>query len=170
MSLRGREIATPKTPRGEDVIVFHVGEMRLAIAARDVDEIRNMTGLVPRVPGPDPRIAKVESILTRTKGTIEQTFYVVNSAMHFGMHGAAPSRLLVLRDQPVALLADAIDRMMQVSELRALPQAFHGAERLWYRGLAVMDGKVIPMVEPGSFLGKEELDLLVTTKIAAVSA
>jgi chemotaxis signal transduction protein len=78
--------------------------------------------------------------------------------------------LLVLRDHPVALLADSIDRMMQVSGIHAVPHAFHGAERNWYRGLAVMAGKVIPMLEPSSFLGREELELLATKKVQAVSA
>jgi chemotaxis signal transduction protein len=156
-------------PATEDVIVFDVGEMRFAIAARDVDEIRNMDGMTAQQFGLDPRIAKVKAIVARTKGSAEQLFYVVNSAAHFNLNNATPTRLLVLRDHPVALLADSIDRMRQVSILHAVPQAFHGAERKWYRGLAAMDGKVIPMIEPSSFLGWEELELLAKRKTQAVS-
>ena len=159
-----------KKPQSEDVILFDVGPMRFAIAARDVDEIRNMDGMVAQTFGLDPRIAKVKSTITRMKGKTAQTFYVVNSAAHYHLAAATPTRLLVLRDHPIALLADSIDRMMQVSILLAVPQAFQGAERKWYRGLAVMDNKVIPMVEPSSFLGREELDLLATKKVQAVSA
>ena len=168
MSIRPRQ--TAKKPASEDVILFHVGEMRFGIAARDVDEIRNMDGMTAQHFGPDPRIAKVKSTITRKKGSVDQIFYVVTSAAHFHVNAASPTRLLVLRDHPVALLADHIDRMMQITILHAIPQAFHGAERKWYRGLAVMDGKVIPMVEPASFLGREELDLLAKTKVQAVSA
>lgn len=171
MSLRDErgKIRAKKAP-SEDVILFDVGEMRFAIAARDVDEIRNMDGMVKRQFGLDPSIAKVKSTITRMKGSDEQTFYVVDSAAHFRLKSASPTRLLVLRDHPVALLADSIDRMMQVSILLAVPQAFQGAERKWYRGLAVMGEKVIPMVEPSSFLGRDELDLLASNKTQAVSA
>jgi chemotaxis signal transduction protein len=157
-------------PATEDVIVFDVGEMRFAIAARDVDEIRNMDGMTAQHLDLDPRIAKVKATITRMKGSIEQLFYVVNSAAHFHLQDAAPTRLLVLRDHPVALLADSIDRMRQVNILHAVPQAFHGAERKWYRGLAVMDGKIIPMIEPSSFLGRDELELVAKKKVQTVSA
>ncbi len=168
MNLRQRTVA--KKQHSEDVILFDVGEMRFAIAARDVDEIRNMESMTARHFGTDPCIAKVKSTISRTKGSAEQTFYVVNSALHYRLAQAAPTRLLILRDHPVALLADSIDRMMQVSTVLAVPQAFQGAERKWYRGLAVMNGKVIPMVDPASFLGREELDLLAGTRVQAVTA
>ena len=157
-------------PAAEDVIVFDVGEMRFAIAARDVDEIRNMDGMVAQQFGVDLRITKVKATISRTKNSTEQVFYVVDCAAHFGIKNAAPTRLLILRDHPVALLADSIDRMMQVSGIHPVPQAFRGAERHWYRGLAVLNGKVIPMLEPSSFLGREALELLATKKVQAVSA
>jgi chemotaxis signal transduction protein len=157
-------------PAAEDVIVFDVGKMRFAIAAGDVDEIRNMDGMVSQHFGVDPRLAKVKATFSRTKSSVEQAFYVIDCATHFGTPSAAPTRLLILRNHPVALLADSIDRMMQVSGIHAVPQAFHGAERDWYRGLAVMNGKVIPMLEPSSFLGREELELLAAKKGQAVSA
>lgn len=165
----GKQISARKKAAVEDVIIFHVGEMRFAIAAQDVEEIRNIEGLVARQFGLDPRIAKVKATFTRTKGTSDRTYYVVNSAAHFNVTSASPTRLLVMRGHPVAVLADSVERMMQVSSLHALPHAFQGAERGWYRGLAVMDGKVVPMLEPSSFLRKEELALLAETS-QAVSA
>ena len=162
--------ASAKNSQSEDVILFDVGEMRFAIAARDVDEIRNMEGIADRAIGLDRRVAKVKSTLSRTKGAAEQTFYVVDSSAHFHVKSASPTRLLVLRDHPVAVLADAIDRMRQITILHALPRAYQGAERKWYRGLAVLDGRVIPMVEPGSFLSAEELHLLAANKVQAVTA
>ena len=165
-----KKITAKKKVAVEDVIIFHVGEMRFAIAAQDVEEIRGVEGLVARQFGIDPRIAKVKATLTRPSASGDRTYYVVDSAKHFGVPSAAPTRLLIMRGHPVAVLADSVDRMMQVSDLHALPYAFQGAERRWYRGLAVMDGKVIPMLEPGSFLFADELQLLTNGKAEAVSA
>lgn len=165
-----RGVIPAKKSQSEDVILFDVGEMRFAIAARDVDEIRNMDGMTDRPLGADRRVAKVKSTLSRTKGSAVQTFYVVDSSAHFHVKSASPTRLLVLRDHPVAVLADAIDRMRQISMLHALPRAYQGTERNWYRGLAVLDGRVIPMVEPGSFLTAEDLEILAAKKVQAVTA
>jgi hypothetical protein len=44
--------------------------------------------------------------------------------------------------------------------LLSLPQSFHGEERTWYRGLTVMDRKVLPVANPQGFLTAAELQQL----------
>jgi chemotaxis protein histidine kinase CheA len=66
------------------------------------------------------------------------------------------ARLLVLRNHPVAVTADSIDRMTDISVVQPLPTAFRGLERTWYRGLAVLDGSVVPVVNPAAFLSATE--------------
>ena len=146
------------------MILFAVGSNTFAIAASEVDEIRDLHDIAPlkSVVG----YSRVKSTLHRGK----RDYFVVDAASHFQMLPSKAARLLVLRNHPVAVTADSIDRMMQVSTVLAVPQAFQGAERKWYRGLAVMNGKVIPMVDPASFLGREELGLLASTKVQAVTA
>ena len=65
-----------------------------------------------------------------------------------------------LPDSLVALMVDGIDRMMQISAVITMPHAFSGEERKWYRGLAVMEGKVVPVINPDSFLSKGEIAVL----------
>jgi len=44
--------------------------------------------------------------------------------------------------------------------LLSLPQSFRGEERMWYRGLTVMDRKVLPVANPQGFLTGGELQQL----------
>ena len=60
----------------------------------------------------------------------------------------------------VALLVDAIEKMTTMTKLQALPGAFCHEERVWYRGLTVIDQNVIPVVNPAGFLTADELFLL----------
>jgi hypothetical protein len=41
-----------------------------------------------------------------------------------------------------------------------LPHSFRGEERTWYRGLTVMDRKVLPVANPLGFLIPQELQKL----------
>ena len=148
--------------------MFSVGALRFAIAASAVDEIRNLDGLVPHACGPQSRTAKVQFTLVRKKKSIN-TNYVVSSALHFGIESSPPSRVLVLRNHPVALLVDNIDRMRQIGQVLPMPHAFRGIERQWYRGLTIVDGMVIPVIEPTSILREAELDALSEAKIKAVA-
>ena len=47
-----------------------------------------------------------------------------------------------------------------MTQLQALPGAFCNEERVWYRGLTVLEQNVIPVVDPAGFLTKDELFLL----------
>jgi hypothetical protein len=80
--------------------------------------------------------------------------------MHFHLTASKPARVLVLRDLSTAVLVDSTDRMTEISALHALPRAFMRDEREWYRGLAVVGGEVVPVVNPGAFLSKNEQEIL----------
>jgi hypothetical protein len=67
---------------------------------------------------------------------------------------------LMLRQIRVAVLVDKIERMAEISGLHALPRAFVGAERQWYRGLAYLEDQVIPVVSPLGFLTSQEFERL----------
>jgi chemotaxis signal transduction protein len=149
-----------KKQQFEDVIVFNLADTRFAIAANAVDEIRNIDGLVAHRSGFDHRLAKVKFTLVREKKDSERTYFVVDASAHFRRPSSKPSRVLVMRNSSVALAVDGIDRMMQISAVITIPNAFIGEERNWYRGLAVMDGKVVPVINPDSFLSKGEIAVL----------
>jgi hypothetical protein len=57
-------------------------------------------------------------------------------------------------------LIDGIEKMTTMTRLQALPAAFCHEERVWYRGLTVLDQSVIPVVSPEGFLTTDELFLL----------
>ena len=144
-------------PAHEDVIVFTVGGFRLAIAAGAVKEIRGMEGLHTfTLGGISAQIAKLAYTLERAGAT----YFVIDAAKHFGLPPTQPSRVMILRNTPTAVLVDATDRIMEISALHALPRAFTHEERSWYRGLAVVNGAVVPVVNHNAFLNKVELDLL----------
>lgn len=146
----------PKAAR-EDVIVFAVGGFRLAISAAAVKEIRSMEGLQPfTLGGISAQIAKLKFTLERS-GT---TYFVVDAAQHFQLLPSQPSRVLILRNSSTAVLVDSTDRIMEISALHALPRAFTHEERGWYRGLAVVNGAVVPVVNHNAFLSRAELEIL----------
>jgi chemotaxis signal transduction protein len=132
--------------RGEPMILFAVGPYTFAIAAVEVDEIREMHDLhpLPHAPG----FSRIQNTIHRGK----RDYYVVDAATHFQMVPSKPGRLLVLRNHPVAVTADSIDKMTEVESVHSLPKPFRGLERSWYTGLAILDGNVIPVVNPASFL------------------
>ena len=147
----------PPMQAREDVIVFFVSGYKLAIAAGAVKEIRGMEGLQPfTLGGISAQIGKLRHTLERN-GT---TFFVVDAARHFQLEAAQPSRVMILRDLHTAVLVDGTDRMMEISTLHALPRVFTHEERSWYRGLAVVNGNVVPVVNHHAFLNKTEMEML----------
>ena len=77
----------------------------------------------------------------------------------------------MIRDAPVAVLADSIENMTEISELYPLPGAFQGDERNWYRGLAYVQDRVVPILNPGGFLTSDELEKLnAAARLATVGA
>lgn len=149
----------PQPPQAarEDVIVFAVGGFKLAIAAGVVKEIRGMEDLHAfTLGGISAQIAKLKYTLERN-GT---TYFVVDAAQHFQLPESHGSRVMVLRNVPTGVLVDSTDRIMEISSLHALPRAFTHEERGWYRGLAVVNGAVVPVVNHNAFLNRTELEIL----------
>jgi chemotaxis signal transduction protein len=154
--VKSRRQPAPRAAR-EDVIVFVVGGFRFAIAAAAVKEIRSLDGLHSfTLGGIAEQIAKLTHTLERG-GT---TYFVVNAARHFRLPPSQPSRVLILRHAPTAVLVDSTDRIVEISALHALPRAFTHEERGWYRGLAMVNGGVVPVVNHNAFLNKTELETL----------
>jgi len=140
--------------RGEQVILFRIGPQIFAVSANEVQEIRstdNMAAAAAEVPTPELRM--VRYVITRG----HRKLYVVHGAALFGLPSAPASLVLVLRNSRAALLVEAVESMTRISRLMALPQAFCGRERAWYRGLTVLGDAVVPVLNPGGLLSADEL-------------
>ncbi len=137
---------------GEAAILFAVGGHRFAISATDVDEIRDIQALnAATINGAAPH--KIRYTMERDR----KTYLVVDASMHFRLLPSKATRLLVLRGQSIALTADSIDRMAEITPMVPLPPAFKGEERKWYRGLALIDEAVVPVVNPAEILSELEV-------------
>jgi|SRR5215475_12814001 len=148
-----------RTPRAEQIILFRVGGQLFAISSASVQEVRSvdsLTGMSQEIPSTSVR--KVRHTVRRN----DQTHYIVNGTIHFGLPTAPASLVFFLRHTPTALLIDGIEKMTTMTYLQSVPQAFCQEERGWYRGLTALDQTVIPVVRPEGFLTTEELTLLDT--------
>ena len=145
---------TPRdTRRAEQVALFSIGEYSFAISAAAVQEIRSTDSLGGTVVELDrPVLRKVRHIVERDG----RYYYVVSGCEHFHLRPSRPATVLILRDAPVAVLVDRIEEMAEMRVLLALPQSFTGEERAWYRGLTVIDRKVLPVANPLGFLTSAE--------------
>lgn len=141
----------------EMAILFVTGGVTFAIAANAVEEIRELTDIqVLPWAIPHQKLAKVRHTLRR-QGRL---YFIVDAGIHFHMPSTQPTRLMVMRHSPAAVVVDAIDRMQEIQSIQELPEAFSGEERSWYRGLTLIKGKVIPVVHADAFLTKAEATLL----------
>lgn len=114
------------------MIVFRVGPYRLAIPAAALKEIRDGSGLG-----------------AEEFGCAE----IVPMYAWFGLALAEQGHLLLLREEPVALRVDQVEQMVEIHSVLPLPQIFQGVERHWFRGLALVSGTVVPILDPAGFLG-----------------
>jgi len=138
----------------EQVAVFSIAQFSFVISAASVQEIRSTDGLGGTVVDLDrPVLRKVRHIVERDA----RAYYVVSGCEHFHLPPSRPTTVLILRSAPVAVLVDKIEEMAEMRVLSALPQSFRGEERTWYRGLTVLDHKVLPVANPLGFLTAEEL-------------
>ena len=141
----------------EQIVLFRVSGQLFAISSAAVQEVRSadsMSGGATEISAPGLR--KVRHVLRRG----DRSLFIVNGAMHFGLHAAEGAQLFVLRQTRTALLIDGIEKMTTMSRLQALPLSFCHEERQWYRGLTALDQTVVPVVHPEGFLSPEELALL----------
>ena len=143
--------------RAEQVALFSIGEYSFAISAAGIQEIRSTDSLGGTVVELDrPVLRKVRHIVERDG----KYYYVVSGFEHFRLGPSRPGTVLILRGAPVAVLVDRIEEMAEMRVLLALPQSFTGEERSWYRGLTVLDRKVLPVANPAGFLTTAERALL----------
>lgn len=142
--------------RGEAMILFAVASYSFAISASAVEEIRSATSLDPFTPSPRVRIPAVRYTMTRQG----RTTFVVDANLHFRILPSPVTRVLMLRNSPVGLAVGQTHRMTEISSLYALPRAFSGVEREWYRGLALFGEDVVPVVNPAAFLDEAQLERL----------
>ncbi len=147
----------PSSAKTEQIILFRISGHLFAISSASVQEVRSadsMSGAATEISAPGLR--KVRRVLRRG----DRSLFIVNGAMHFGLHAAEGTLLFVLRKTRTALLIDGIEKMTSMTRLQALPLSFCHEERQWYRGLTALDQTVIPVVQPEGFLSSEELALL----------
>jgi chemotaxis signal transduction protein len=153
--------------RRESVILFSIANSLFAIAADAVHEIRSADSLA----GSAVELASspVQKV-THTAERAQRLYYVLSGCAHFGLPRTRPVMVLMLRDVPAAVLVDEIGNMSEVPAVHPLPQAYTGDERNWYRGLAYVRERVIPVVNPLGFLTAEELARLdaATRTVASV--
>ena len=158
MNTAQESAAKPRRARHpERVILFFVSNQLFAIAADAVQEIRCTDSLAGAA------VEIENSQLPKVRHTVERgrhTYYVVNGCVHFGLPVTRPALVLILRQLRVVVLVDRIERMAEISGVYALPAAFAGDERRWYRGLAYLDDMVIPVINPAGFLTAEQFQLL----------
>lgn len=153
--------ATHKAPhvRTEQIILFRCSTQVFAISSASVQEVRSVDSLAGSpMEIEEPSLPKVRHVFRRG----EQNLYVVNGAVHFGLRPSPASLIFLLRRARTALLIDGIEKMTTMTRLQALPAAFCHEERVWYRGLTVLDQSVIPVVNPEGFLTTDQLFLLDT--------
>jgi chemotaxis signal transduction protein len=149
----------PKVPvlQAEQIILFRVGGQLLAISSASVQEVRSVDSLAGAAAEiKDSGVKKVRHLLQRE----EQTLFVVNGTMHFGLPLIPGTLVFILRQTRTALLIDGIEKMTSMTQLQALPLAFDHEERRWYRGLTALDQTVVPVVSPDGFLTAQEIELL----------
>jgi chemotaxis signal transduction protein len=155
MRLAGPGKASPA--RSEQIILFRVSGQLFAISSGAVQEVRgvdSLSGVATEISAPGLR--KVRHVVRRG----DRSLFIVNGAMHFGLHAAEGGLIFVLRKTRTALLIDGIEKMSSMTRLQSLPLCFCHEERQWYRGLTALDQTVVPVVHPEGFLSSEELALL----------
>jgi chemotaxis signal transduction protein len=143
--------------KSEQIILFRVSGQLFAISSAAVQEVRSadsMSGAAVEISAPG--IRKVRHVVRRG----DRSLFIVNGAMHFGLHAAEGALLFVLRKTRTALLIDGIEKMSSMTRLQSLPLCFCHEERQWYRGLTALDQTVVPVVHPEGFLSSEELAVL----------
>jgi len=151
-------VSLPNNNRAtEQVVVFSIGEYTFAISAAAVQEIRNTDSLGGMVMVLESVIVpKVRHVIERDS----RSYYVVSGFDHFHLPASRPTTILILAKAPTAILVDRIEEMAEMRTIVTLPRSFHGKERAWYRGLTILEGKVVPVVDPKGFLTVDELQSL----------
>ncbi len=155
MKIVSSELQLPaRRGRTEAVILFVVAWQTFAIAASAIDEIRSTDSF--SLTASEITLKSVSKVKHRLRRGAKW-YYVVNACAHFELPVSPPTLVLVLRNSRIAVLVDQIDRIETISRLMVIPRCFSGPELLWYRGLTLIDGNVIPVVNPSGFLTENEI-------------
>ncbi len=154
MKIAAQDARRPRHFRAsEPAILFTVSRQLFAIAADAVQEIRSTDSIAGAASEFDcPEVPKVRHTFERSR----RQYYVVNACAHFRIRATRPTLVLILRQLRIAVLVDRIERMTELPSIYELPLGFSGDERRWYRGLAYIDDRVIPVVDPRGLLTPEE--------------
>jgi chemotaxis signal transduction protein len=153
--------------KSEQIILFRVSGQLFAISSAAVQEVRgvdSLSGAATEISAPGLR--KVSHVVRRG----DRSLFIVNGAMHFGLHAAEGALIFVLRKTRTALLIDGIEKMSSMTRLQSLPLCFCHEERRWFRGLTALDQSVVPVVHPEGFLSSDELALLDAALLQADAA
>src|SRR5690348_8236101 len=128
-----------------------------AISASAMHEIRNTDSIsAAAVEISCPAVSKVRHLLRRGNGVA----FVVTGFEHFGLPPSRAEHAILLRHSRIALLVAGIDRMEGMTVLLALPHGFSGPERSWYRGITLVSGNAVPVLNPAGFLTEQEFTSL----------
>jgi chemotaxis signal transduction protein len=154
MKIASQDKAKPKRGKSsEQVILFTAGHRTFAIAAESVQEIRSTDSLGgSAIEMEQAEVPKVKHLVERAG----RNYFIVNACAHFGLRVTRPTLVLILRKIRAAVLVDSIERMEELTTVHALPKAFGGDERNWYRGLAYLEDTVVPVINPSGFLTTAE--------------
>lgn len=155
MRMAAAQKSTPA--RAEQIILFRASNQIFAISSSSVQEVRSVDSLAgAAVEINEPALSKVRHAIRRA----DRNLYVVNAPLHFGLRPTPAALIFLLRKSRIAILVDGIEKMTTMTRLQALPGALCHEERVWYRGLTVLDQNVIPVVNPTGFLTEQEISLL----------
>ncbi|MFZ0964307.1 MAG: hypothetical protein WAO35_25870 [Terriglobia bacterium] len=111
------------------IIRFRVGSYTLGIAAGSLQEICRDHDL--------------------TRGERER-LAILSGHEIFGVVAGTELHLLILNPGSAAFRVDRVERMVVTGSIHALPKAFQGDERIWFQGLAIIDGVILPIVNPAT--------------------
>lgn len=143
-----------RSSRSEPVILFSISGQAFAINASAIQEIRTTDSI--SAAASEVRVAAVCKVRHRLRRG-RKAFHLVSGCAHFGLPASRPAQVIVLRNHPVGVLVDSIDRMETMTLLMALPPGFSGPERTWYRGVTLIAENVVPVVSPAGFLTVGEM-------------
>jgi len=127
--VNGRPSPAASVPaRSQSAIIrFRVGSYTLGIAAGALQEI-----------------CRDQDLMARERETLP----VLSAHEIFGVLAGAELHLLVLNPGLAAFRVDRVERMVVTGAINPLPKAFQGDERIWFLGLAIVDGVILPIVNP----------------------
>jgi chemotaxis signal transduction protein len=156
---------TRRPRRSEPVILFTISGQMFAISASAMHEIRNTDSLsAAAVEISCATVPKVRHLLRRGNSTL----FVVSGFEHFGLPPSRAEHAILLRHSRIGVLVEAIDRMEGMTVLLALPPGFSGPERSWYRGITLVSGNAVPVINPSGFLNEQEFANLDAAAMSAL--